>query len=254
MGKIIALGGGEIGRPHENGGFYPVETNSIDKEIIKQTRKLNPKLLFIPTASNDSEGYFQVVKKHFSKLNCKVNVLYLIKDKLTKKQIEDKILSTDIIYVGGGNTLKMMALWRKMGVDNILRKAHKKGIVLSGLSAGSICWFKCGNSDSRKFTSGSNKLIKVTGLGLIDALHCPHYDAEEHRQSDLKRMMKTTSKIVSIALENCCAIEVIDNKFKIIKSKPNAKAYKIFWKGGKYFKEEIISKKEFENLDVLLKK
>jgi len=254
MGKIIALGGGEIGRPHENGGFYPVETTSIDKEIIKQTGKSNPKLLFIPTASNDSEGYFQVVRKHFSKLGCKVDVLYLIKDKLSKKQIEDKILSTDIIYVGGGNTLKMMTLWRKMSVDNTLRKAHKKGIVLSGLSAGSICWFKCGNSDSRKFTSSSNKLIKVTGLGLIDALHCPHYDAEEHRQSDLKRMMKTTSKIVSIALENCCAIEVIDNKFRIIKSKPNAKAYKIFWKGGKYFKEEIISKKEFKNLDTLLNK
>ncbi|PJA47219.1 hypothetical protein CO172_02570 [Candidatus Uhrbacteria bacterium CG_4_9_14_3_um_filter_36_7] len=61
MGKIIALGGGEIGRPHENGRFYPVETNSIDKEIIKQTGKSKPKLLFIPTASNDSEGYFQVV-------------------------------------------------------------------------------------------------------------------------------------------------------------------------------------------------
>lgn len=174
MGKIIALGGGEIGRPHENGGFYPVETTSIDKEIIKQTGKSNPKLLFIPTASKDSEEYFQVVKKHFSELGCKVDVLYLIKDKFSKKQIEDKILSTDIIYVGGANTLKMMTLWRKIGVDNILKKAHKKGVVLSGLSAGSICWFNCGNSDSRKFTSGSNKLIKVTGLGLIDALHCPH--------------------------------------------------------------------------------
>jgi len=254
MGKIIALGGGEIGRPRKKGGFYPVETTSIDKEIIKQTEKSNPKLLFIPTASNDSEGYFQVVKKHFSKLGCKVDVLYLIKDNLTKKQIEDKILSTDIIYVGGGNTLKMMNLWRKMGVDNILRKAHKKGIVLSGLSAGSICWFKYGNSDSRKFTNKSNKLIKVTGLGLINALHCPHYDAEKHRQNDLKRMMKTTSKIISIALENCCAIEVINNKFRIIKSKHDAKAYKIFWKDKKYFKEEIISKKEFENLDTLLNK
>ena len=254
MGKIIALGGGEIGRPHENGGFYPVETTSIDKEIIKQTGKSNPKLLFIPTASNDSEGYFQVVQKHFSKLGCKVDVLYLIKDKLSKKQIENKILSTDIIYVGGGNTLKMMTLWRKIGIDDILKKAYKKGIVLSGLSAGSICWFKYGNSDSRQFTSGSNKLIKVTGLGLINALHCPHYDEEKHRQTDLKRMMKTTSKIVSFALENCCAIEVIDNNFRIIKSKPDAKAYKIFWNGGKYFKEEIVSKKEFENLDFLLKK
>lgn len=254
MGKIIAIGGGEIGRPHENGGFYPVETTSIDKEIIRQSGKANPKLLFIPTASNDSEEYFKVVKKHFTKLGCSVDVLYLIKDKLSKKQIEYKILTSDIVYVGGGNTLRMMTLWRKIGVDTILRKAYKNGVILSGLSAGSICWFRFGNSDSRKFTSGTNKLIKVTGLGLINALNCPHYDEEEHRQNDLKRMMKTTKKIVSIALENCCAIEIIDNKFRIIKSKPGAKAYKIYWKGRKYFKEEIISKKEFECLDTIINK
>lgn len=131
MWKIIALGGGEIGRPHENGGFYPIETTLIDKEIIKQTGKSNPKLLFIPTASNDSEMYFQIIKKHYSKLSCRVDVLYIIKDKLTKKQIEDKIYSTDIIYVGGGNTLKMMTIWRKLGIDDILKKSHKRGIVLS---------------------------------------------------------------------------------------------------------------------------
>lgn len=254
MGKIIAIGGGEIGRPHKNGGFYPVETTSIDKEIINQTGKSNPKLLFIPTASADSKKYFDVVKKHFSKLGCKVDVLYLIKEKLSKKQIQEMILSTDIVYVGGGNTLKMLTIWRRMGIDSILRKAHKKGVVLSGLSAGAICWFKFGNSDSRKFTSGSNRLIKVTGLGLIDALHCPHYDKEKHRQIDLKKMMKKTSRIVSIALENCCAIEVINNQFRVLKSNSAAKAYKIYWKGNKYFKEEIISKKEFESLSTLLTK
>ena len=254
MKKIIALGGGEIGRPNDNGGFYPIETTLIDKEIIRQTGKNNPKLLFIPTASSDFEGYFKIVKKHFSKLSCKVDVLYLIKEKLSKKQIENKILSTDIIYVGGGNTLKMMTLWKKLGVDKMLKTAYKNGIILSGLSAGSICWFKYGNSDSRKFTSGSNKLIKVSGLGLIEALHCPHYDTEAHRQKDLKKMMKTTSKIIAIAIENCCAIEVIDNKYRILKSKPNAKAYKIYWEKGKYHKEEILSKKEFDSLDTLLKK
>ena len=73
MGKIIAIGGGEIGRPHENGGFYPIETTAIDKEIIKLTNKPNPNLLFIPTASNDSSGYYEVVTKHFSKLGCLVD-------------------------------------------------------------------------------------------------------------------------------------------------------------------------------------
>ena len=254
MGKIIASGGGEIGRPHEKGGFYPIETLRIDKEIIKQSNKKNPKLLFIPTASDDNKGYFNVVKNYFSKWGCNVDVLYLIREKPTKKKIENKILSADIIYVGGGNTLKMMTLWRKLGVDKILKKAHEKGIVLSGVSAGSICWFKCGNSDSRKFPTGSNELIKVTGLGLINALHCPHYDVEKHRQKDLKKMMKKIPKIVSIALENCSAIEIINDQYRIIKSKINAKAYKIYWKKGKYFKEEIPFKKEFENINNLLNK
>ena len=253
-GKIIAIGGGEMGRPRENGGRYPTETISIDKEIIVQSGKKNPKLLFIPTASSDSIGYFEIIKKHFSKLGCKVSVLYLIKEKVSKKEIENKILSSDIIYVGGGNTLAMMTLWRKLGVDKVLKKAHKKGIILSGLSAGAICWFESGNSDSRKFTSGSNKLIKVTSLGLVKALCCPHYDVESHRQKDLKRMMKTTPKSVAIALENCTALEVVGEEYRLLKSKPSASAYKIFWKSGIFHKEKIYSKKEFTSLGELLKK
>lgn len=202
MKKIIALGGGEMGRPKKEGGFYPMETIAIDKEIVVSSGKKHPKLLFIPTASSDSESYFDVVKKYFSKLGCSVSALYLIKDKLSKREIERKILSSDIIYVGGGNTLKMMIIWRRLGVDKILKKAHNKGIVLSGISAGAICWFKFGNSDSRLFTSNTKQLIKVTGLGFYDALICPHYDEEVHRQKDLKRMMKKTPKIVAIALES----------------------------------------------------
>ena len=252
--KIIAIGGGEIGRPKEGGGFYPIETLAIDKEIIKQSGKKKPKLLFIPTASNDSQGYFEVVKKHFQSLGCRVSPLYLIKEKISKREIEQKILTSDIVYVGGGNTLAMMTLWRKKGIDKILKKAQKKGIVLSGLSAGAICWFLSGNSDSRKFTSGSKQLIKVSGLGLIEALCCPHYDKEVHRQKDLKRMMETTPKIVAIALEECTALEVVGEKYRLLKSKSTASAYKVFWKSGIFHKEKIISKKEFRSLTELLKK
>ena len=223
----------------------------IKRLFFKQEKK-KPKLLFIPTASSDSESYFEVVKKHFSKLGCRVDVLYLIKDKLSKKQIKDKILSTDIVYVGGGNTLKMIILWKKLGVDKILKEAYNKGVVLSGLSAGSICWFKYGNSDSRKITSG--KLIRVKGLGLINGLHCPHFDAESDRKKDLKRMMKRTFKIVGIAIEECCALEIIDDKYRIIRSKSCANAFKVYWKKGKYHKEVIEVKKEFEDVSLLLKK
>lgn len=255
MGKIIAIGGGEIGRPKEDGsGHYPVETADIDAEILKLTNKKNPTLLFIPTASNDSHNYYEVVKKHFIKLGFNsVTPLYLSDKSLTRKHIENIILSHDAIYVGGGNTLRMMNIWRKMGVDKMLKLAYERGIVLSGLSAGSICWFSSGNSDSRKFSSGSEKLVKVTGLGLIDALHCPHYDVEPHRQADLKRMMKNTSK-VAIALDNCVALEVVDGKYRIIKSKPGAKARKIYWKRGKYIIEEIQASESYSDISKLTQK
>ena len=249
MKKIIALGGGEIGRPG-----YPIETTQIDKEIIRLTGKKSPKLLFVPTASSDSESYYEVVKKYFGKkLGCKTDVLYLIKEKPSQKEIKEKILNSDIVYVGGGDTLKMMKIWKKNGVDKFLKQVYEKGIVLSGLSAGSICWFKFGNSDSRKFTDPNADLIKVSGLGLINALHCPHYDFDKNRKPDLKKMMKKTSG-VAIAIDNCCAIEVIDDKYRIINSKPSANAYKVYWKGSKYHEEVIKQDKEFKLLKDLLKK
>lgn len=253
--KIVAIGGGEIGRPKEDGsGNYPDETIPIDKEILRLTGKKTASLLFIPTASNDSQGYFDVAKKHFLKVGfTSVNVLYLSDISLSKAQIRKTILSHDAIYVGGGNTLKMMMIWRKLGVDKILKQALDKGIVLAGLSAGSICWFNQGISDTRNFTNGTDELIKVTGLGFIEAIHCPHFDVEPHRQSDIKRMMKSSSK-VAICLDNCAALEVIDNEYRITKSKATAEAHKVYWKNGKYYVEEIEASDSFMSLNGLLGK
>lgn len=244
MAKIVAIGGGDVRLK---------STLKIDKEIINFSGKKKPKFLFIPTASSDSEGYYLIIKNYFEKLNCKVDVLYLIREILGRKEIEKKILNSDIIYVGGGNTLKMMTIWRRLGVDKIMQKALEKNIVLCGLSAGSICWFKYGNSDSRKFTSASKKLIKVSGLGFINALHCPHYDVEPHRKKDLKRMMKNSS-LVSIAIENDCAIQIEDGKYRIIASNRKAEAYKVYWKNGKLFEEKLKKNSYFLSLNNLLSK
>lgn len=247
--KIVAIGGGEIGRPG-----YPIETTKVDKEIVSLSGKKKPRVLFIPTASFDSESYYEVVKKHFGKrLGCKTDVLYLIKGKLTKKQIEEKVFTSDIVYVGGGNTAELMKVWLKTGMDKILEKAGEKGIVLSGLSAGSICWFKYGLSDSRRFKNPNAKLIKVSGLSLINALHCPHYDFERHRKGELRQMMKNTSG-VAIAIDNCCAIEIINDRYRIINSKKNAKAYRIYWKKGKFYEEIIAQDKKYKPLSEILTK
>lgn len=251
MRKIIAIGGGEI-RGKQGAAS---ETLGIDKEILALCGKKNPKLLFIPTASGDASGYVETVKNHFGKrLGCQVDSLELLAKKYSKREIEDKILKTDIIYVGGGNTLKLMKAWRKFGVDALLKKAMEKGVVMSGLSAGSICWFRQGNSDSARF--GKNKqasMIRVKALGVINALHCPHYDVEKGREQSLKEMMRKTSG-VAIAIDNCAAIEVIDGTYRIIRTKKTANAYKVYWKQGKYFKEQIVVQKKFAPLSALLSK
>ena len=250
--KIIAIGGGEIGRPKEGGGKYPFETTSIDKEIIKLSGKTHPKLLFIPPA--DSAGYASIVKKHFGKrLGCKVKHLFLTKEKHSRKEIEKEILSTDIIYVGGGNTLRMLRAWKRHGVGKILVKARAKGIVLSGLSAGALCWCKYGHSDSRKFSNKNADYIKITGLGFIPILFCPHYDIERERQEGLKRMMKKIPG-VALAMENCSALEVVGEKARIITSKKSANAYKVFWSKGKYFRERIPKGKWFMLSKLIAKK
>jgi dipeptidase E len=249
MKKIIAIGGGEIGRP----GQRP-ETTPIDREIIRLTGKKHPKLLFIPTASSDAEGYYQGVKKHFGqRLGCRTDVLYLLKAKPSKKEIKEKIMGADIVYVGGGNTLKMMNAWRRTGTDKILLAAWRQGIVMSGLSAGSICWFRYGNSDSPKFTNPEADLIRVTGIGMINALHCPHYDIEPYRHPELKKMMRKISG-VAIALDNCCALEVIDDKYRILAAKKSARAYKVYWQGREYREEIIPAQDRFQPLKRLLTK
>src|ERR1700682_330185 len=119
---IVAIGGGEI---RTRG------TAAIDREIIRLSNKEHPKILFIPTASSDSERYCRRFTEHFGKfLKCKTDVLSLIDRPPSAREIERKILSTDIVYVGGGNTLQMMRVWRRLGVDRLLKAAYANGIVL----------------------------------------------------------------------------------------------------------------------------
>ena len=246
--KIIAIGGGENGRPG-----YPYETFEIDKRIVELAEKTNPKLLFIGTAASDSELYFEVITKNFGQFGCVTDNLSLTKNNYTPKELEDKILSADIIYVGGGNTQFMLDLWREKGVDKLLMRAYEKGVVMSGLSAGSLCWFSYCNSDSLKFIDKSNELILLKGLGLIDCVHCPHYDVEADRKSSLKEMMKDLKDYVAVALENCVALEVIGDKYKIIKSDNSKKGYKTYWINGEYIEKEIICEKEYGSLNELIK-
>jgi dipeptidase E len=232
---IVAIGGGEI---RTRG------TVAIDREIIRLSGKKNPRLLFIPTASSDSERYWKHVEEYFGGfLKCKTDVLYIIKEHPSREQIRRKIFSADVIYVGGGNTLLMMRIWRRLGIDRFLKAAYENGAVLSGISAGAICWFDSGHSDSMSFYNPQKwEYINVRGLGLIPGIHCPHYNGMTRgvpRRKHFRDMIRKTSG-VGIALENNCAMEVIDGQFsRIIRSKASARAYRLYKSGGEVVAEQI---------------
>ncbi len=226
MGKLICIGGGEIPRT-ENGKELPYETREIDEEIVRISNKTNPKLLFIGTASYDNYDYYLSIKKIFENLGGNVSNLNLLVDDIDLTDIEDSILNTDIIYVGGGNTRFMLEKWKELGVDKLLIQAYNNGIVCSGLSAGSYCWYKY-NYDL------------IEGMGIVNAVNCVHYDQKNDEAKEKFYSVIKEKNIEGIALDNCVAIEYIDGKTKIIKSNPNKNAYKVIYDNGK-ITEEIIN-------------
>ncbi len=250
LGKIVAIGGGEIGKPG-----YPIETATIDKEIIRLSGKRHPHLLFIPTASRDAELYVTTVKKYFGrKFGCRVDTLFLLKEHPTRQVIKYKIHQADIIYVGGGDTLIMLKVWHKYGVDRLLREAYRKGTVLSGISAGAICWFRYGSSGTRRFQNTKNKtFIRVKGLGLVNLTISPHHLREQSRRKGLITIMRNTPG-VGIALDDYSALQIIGEKFRIITSQKHAKAYKVFFQKDRLIYQPIRQQQQFQSLTRLLKK
>lgn len=242
MGSIFAIGGGEISN---------LETFIIDKEIVKSSKKKNPKVLFIPTASDEPQEYIDTFNYVYGeKLQCEVDVLLLIEGKTNTEEAKNKIMKADIIYVGGGNTRMMLQVWKKYGVDNSLKEAYKNGKILSGLSAGSICWFKSGHSDSNSFdTENKWSYTRIEGLNLIDAMHCPHYN-EDKREEDFNEKILEYDEI-GIAIDNNCAIEFKDSYYKIHKSDIESKAFKVYQLEGKIIREELNNTTEYKSIDQL---
>lgn len=245
MKKIITIGGGSL-----KGNLH------INKEIVKLTGKKKPKLLFIPTASSDEAKYVEVIEKSFKALGCSVKNLLLLSQKYSKKELSDLVLSVDIVYVGGGNTLMMMRKWRRLGVDKLLKKAWQEGAVMCGSSAGSICWYESGHSDSMYYYNPKKwDYIRVHGLNFLPFINCPHYDSDtggRMRKNDFKRMMKKYPGQISIVCDDSVAIEYLDDKFRVLSAKKSQGTYRVYWKQGKFYEEELKNTNEFLPVKTLL--
>ncbi|MCK1999204.1 peptidase E [Psychrobacillus psychrodurans] len=213
MRQIIALGGGGFSMESDN----PL----LDSYILQKSGKAIPKICFIPTASGDSENYISRYYDFFDKQDCVPSHLSLFKP--PTRDLENYLLDIDIIYVGGGNTKNLLALWKAWGIDTIIKKAWEQGVVLAGVSAGSICWFEEGVTDS----FGDN-LEAISCLGLLSGSNCPHYNGEANRRPAYQNLVATNKIKPGIATDDGVAIHYIDEKiYKIVSSRPAAKAYKV---------------------------
>ncbi len=172
--NIVAIGGGGFGRS--------LGSLEIEKYIISLVNKINPRICFIPTASGDNDLYKLNFYRAFSKLNCITSHIDFFS---RTENLAEKVLTQDIIYVGGGNTKSMLAVWKEWNLHEILMNAYENGIVMSGVSAGAICWFDKGITDSY-----ADKLEIIDCLGIVNGIACPHFDEEKERKPYVYEIIK----------------------------------------------------------------
>ncbi len=224
MSKIVTLGGGEFTRG---------EVEKIDRYALDLTGKYDPKVLYIPTASNDEER--DLMTEYYRSFGIsKYEILCLINDNPSDEEIQEKIFSADYIFAGGGDAILLMDVWKKYGVDSYIRQAYYKDIVLSGISAGSICYYEIGHTDSLSYHHENWDYCRMHGTGVIPAIHSPHFN--EHRNASLENWMKSEA-LCGIGLEDNCALVGIDGKFSVFTSNETAKAHVFKNLGGKVTKE-----------------
>jgi peptidase E len=207
---IIAIGGG---------GFYrDAENLALEKYVIEQTGVAEPRVAFVPTASGEPDHYVASFYAAFLKLGCRPSVLTFFK---RTPELRSFLLDQDIIYVGGGNTKTLLAVWREWGVAEILREAWERGILLTGVSAGAICWFEQGLTDSF-----SEELRPLDCLGFLPGSCCPHYDAEAQRRPAYHRLLASGEIAAGVAIEDWTAVHFKGTAMhRVVASKRGARAY-----------------------------
>jgi dipeptidase E len=221
--QILAFGGGGFSMEPEN--------PALEKYLLGRVETPNPQVCFLPTASGDAESYVFKFYEAFLKLDCRPSYLSLFR--LPDADLEKFVLEKDILYVGGGNTRSMLALWREWGLDRILRAAYDRGVVLAGISAGANCWFEECITDS---VPGDLRPLRC--LGFLRGSFCPHYDGEAQRRPAFHRLLTESKILPGYAADDGAAVHFVDGEpFAMVSSRPDARVYKLSKSRGKVVEE-----------------
>lgn len=226
--QIIALGGG---------GFSVERAGTLlDDYILEQLDAERPRVCFLPTASGDADHYVVRFYRRFAGLCEPSHVSLFRRDQGAggvESNLERHLLGQDLIYVGGGNMLSMIGAWRAHGLDRILRRAWRAGILLCGPSAGSLCWF----SQALSAFHGSPQI--VPGLGLLPYSNCVHYDAEPHRRSEYHRAV-AGGMCPGYAADDGVALHFRGRRLlRAVSARPGADGYRVHACDGEVCEEPL---------------
>jgi dipeptidase E len=205
---IVAMGGGQ----------WP--DDPIYRFIFELTGVARPKVLSVPTATGDNDRSVAAFFRAFPASRWEPAVLTLFERAV--RDLRPLVLSHDVVLVGGGNTVNMLAVWRAHGLDEILREAWDAGVVLAGGSAGASCWFEASTTDS--FLIGRADPLP-DGLGLVPGSFCPHFDSEPARRPEFHRLVGEGVLPAGIACDDLASVHLVGTEVaEVLASSPTAGA------------------------------
>ena len=222
---IVAMGGG---------GFATEGRGApVDRFILGLTGKRRPRVLFLPTASSNVATYIALFHDAFG---VRTAARHLDLFARTHEDLRSTVLEQDVVYVGGGNTANLLAIWRTHGLDAILSEAWENGVVLAGVSAGGICWFDSGVTDS----FGPDLAPLDGGLGLLRGSFCPHYDGEPLRRPTYQRLVADATLPSGWAADDGAALHFVGRDMtEVVTWSRDAAAYRVTRRGASAVEERV---------------
>ncbi len=216
--QIVAFGGG---------GFSMEAGNPLlDDYVLSLAGVDRPRVCFLPTASGDADHYLTRFYRAFSGCALPSHVSLFREERGEDRPFAQRLLDQDLIYVGGGSLKSLLGTWRMHGVDAILAEAWARGIVLCGLSAGSLCWF------AEAVSAFNGPPGRVAGLGLLPYSNAVHYDREPQRRTAYHRLM-TEGMLDGYAAADGAALHFVGRDLeRVVSSRPQARAYRVTWARG----------------------
>jgi peptidase E len=226
-GLIIVFGGGGFTMEPEN--------RLLDEYALLATGLARPRVCFVPTAAGDAVGYIDRFYEAFPESVCEPTHLSLFSRKVD--DLAAFLAGQDLVYVGGGNTVNLLAVWRAQGLDRVLPDVLASGTVFCGVSAGALCWFERGITDSY----GPDLKPLMNGLGLLSGAFCPHYDSDWRRPDAWRDFVARTGG-PALAAEDGVGLHFVDGRvIRAVSSRPAALAYRFEREDGGEVSVETIT-------------